>query len=285
MPDDSDVALALGIAHSLRGDHDIALELLAAVTQKHADQASMHFNLALAFERAGHMRHAIQAFENVMLLRPGDAKTQQKLTALRANHSIEISDDDLVEDDGDLIPEVEAVEEAEAVEEPKAGKQRRHRRYMDELLLERGELVGGGMFSYSVTEAEDDFLVIRTHLGGTYEFDGETRSMYPNNLLGSTKPWRAKRIPCIMFRQIQQLFDTSKRQVIETFIPKLRMKHPYDGMEFAEIVPGHPNAASTLRLACHISQVLDLPLKADYPDGAHVDVYRLLELLPADAGR
>ncbi|MEZ4467004.1 MAG: tetratricopeptide repeat protein [bacterium] len=79
-------AVEVGAANDLfwKGQHAEAASAYRALTQAHPTSADLWYNLGCAEARAGRLGHAIQAFEQALVLRPGDDDAGENLDKVRA---------------------------------------------------------------------------------------------------------------------------------------------------------------------------------------------------------
>lgn len=81
-PNNVEALAGLGMAYSQKGQHAQALPLLDQAVELKPTVAALHFNRAVALERAGRKIDAGEAYEHVLRLKPDHAPARQKLTAL-----------------------------------------------------------------------------------------------------------------------------------------------------------------------------------------------------------
>src|SRR5438874_1752189 len=83
-PDDAEALGWLGVACSQKGLHDQAVPYLDRAAHLQPAMPGLHFNRAVALERAGRAADAAAAYQQTLRLNPSHPQARQRLEALGA---------------------------------------------------------------------------------------------------------------------------------------------------------------------------------------------------------
>lgn len=276
-PDDPDGQAGLALTFALLGENEHGLQLLQRAALMRPDSGNVHFALAGVLERLGRPQEAFHAYRQALVYEPQHVRARERATALGATLGMPVpapartpSATPIV---AQAVPELpqrpvtvaeyrEEIVEVEAIGPPPQRpprpprQQPRQRRFPAELLLRGGESFGG-VLSWRVEEAEDDWLVIANAVGTRYTCDGraqELTSTGVGNLFGSTRH-RSEQLKDVRFVIARDQFFPEKEVCDVNVMARSGQKT----VALTDVPTSKENSISVLRTAVHMALVLGLP--------------------------